>query len=67
MAELAGLGLLEPCGNGRFRLTECGEKDARLRFVDEFEDVIAPEGKGHGQCGPDCPEHFGHDAKDHRR
>ena len=74
LAELSELGLLEEgCGEGRYQLTERGQNDARHRFVDEFDEIIAPEGKGHGQCGPYCEEHLpmrasqaspaGHEAK----
>lgn len=52
LERMAGLGLVEPTTDGRYRLTGLGRSEGGRRFADEFSDMTKP---GHGECGdPDC-------------
>ena len=52
---LVARGLVEPAGEGRFRLTEQGVLEGGRRFADEFADLT---GQAHGECSdPTCDCH----------
>ncbi|MCA1632501.1 MAG: hypothetical protein LC785_02485 [Acidobacteria bacterium] len=55
LEEMAGGGLLERAGAGRYALTAAGRKEGGRRFADEFEQMLKP---GHFECDePDCDCH----------
>ncbi len=49
--RLADEGLLGRTAEGRYELTEEGERSGARIFADEFADLTRP---AHGECGPDC-------------
>jgi hypothetical protein len=52
LREMAGGGLLESAGRGRYALTAAGRREGGRRFADEFEQMLKP---GHFECDePDC-------------
>jgi hypothetical protein len=55
LAGMAAAGLLEPAGEGRYRLTSRGREEGGRRFADEFAELL---GQGHGACNdPTCDCH----------
>lgn len=55
LERLAAAGLLEPAGQGRYRLTAPGREEGARRFADEFAGYLR---QGHGACSdPTCDCH----------
>jgi hypothetical protein len=55
LAALADSGLIEPAGEGRFRMTDQGRREGGRRFQEEFEELMH---QGHGACpDPNCDCH----------
>ena len=41
--------------DGRYKLSEVGQKEGALDFISSFEEL---QRTAHGECGPDCPHCF---------
>lgn len=54
LAQMVEEGLMAAVNNGRYRLTELGQREGARRFADAFENLTKP---AHGDCSADCECH----------
>ncbi len=55
LEQMVATGLLQRADDGKYALTEQGQREGGRRFADEFEEMLKP---GHFECDePDCDCH----------